>query len=150
MRGDIKSTIDKFFPTGIYENPLKNKSTFSSEHQKLIYDVIGEIKHKLTRDLTHASDGEYDFSEKVVIKSHVILHLSFLGPFAHLNLKSAKRHMEETEVDLIVAVIKEILDLCEFLLLSEDDILEEVPWLQASDSLAKGKVRVWNCLFCEY
>ncbi|GEM_PF-5736348 len=150
MRADIQKTIEAFFPAKIYENPLPKKTLFQSEHRKLIYEMIGEIKHRLGRDLTHATDGQYDLSEKIVIKGHIVLRLSFLGPFAHFNLSAARRHLEGAEIERITQEIREILNRYEFLLLAEDDILEEVAGLEAGDSLAAGKVRVWNCLFCEY
>lgn len=150
MRVDIQATIQRFFSGGVFSNPLDEKSLFSAEHRKLIYDIIGEIKHRLGRDLAHGSDGQYDLSERIVIRSHVVLRLSFLGPFGHINAKLARRHLSEGEIKRITDEIKEILDRCEILLLAEDAVREEVPWLEPGDSLVAGKVRVWNCLFCEY
>lgn len=150
MRADIRKAIEGFFPGKFYENPLSKRACFSPEHRKLIYEMIGEIKHRVGRELTHATDGQYDLSERIVIKNHFILRLSFLGPFAHLNLNTARRHLKELEMDLITKEIKEVLNRCEFLLLNEGDVLEAVSWLERGDSLVVEKVRVWNCLFCEY
>lgn len=149
MRGGIRAVIEKFYPDGIYSNPLAKKELFSAGHQRLLYEMIGELKHLVRRELEHSSDGLYDFSEKVVIKGQIVLRLSFLGPFAHLNAKGAGKRSAPSEFSALTAQIKEILDHYEYLLLSDDEILEEAAWLKPGDTIIKGKIRVWNCLFCE-
>lgn len=150
MRNDIKAAIEQFFPGSSYVNPVERSVSFSFDHRKLIYDVIGQIRHRVGRKILHSSDGQYDLSENIVIRDHIILRMSFLGPFAHVNLTTAKRHMAEDEIDLILKEVKQVLNLFEIILLPEDDVLEEVGWLHRGDSLVGDKVRVWNCLFCEY
>ena len=153
MREDIRKLIDRYYPEPVYFNPLDRAECLhdtSSQH-KLIYQIIGEIRSKVERDnLVHTSDQDYDLSEEIVIRDTIVLRISYLGPFAHLNTQNAKDKFSSRELDFIIFRIKDILAKYEILLLSDDEVNEAVPKLTPGDSVVGEKVTVWNCLFCEF
>lgn len=150
MRPDVRELIRQHYAGSVYRNALSSGKIPTAGHRALIYEVINELRRKVHRELTHASDGNYDLSEQVFIKERVSLRLSFLGSFAHLDMKNAAK-MPRAELALIKAKIQGVLNRYEILLLSEEEIREVIPDLErARDSLVKGRVSVWHCLFCEY
>ncbi len=151
MRTEVRETIQKFYHTNTYVNPLANNFDFSKTSQYLPA-VLGDIETNM-RNIRQSNDGEYEFCIEVIIEESVVLYLSWLGPYAthHSNFTSSiKPQASTSRIAAIKSKLDDILNKHHVIVLSREAVLEKVQWIEPGDSLVGEHVKVWNCLFCEY
>jgi hypothetical protein len=112
--------------------------------------LVDELKKQVDAQLLYDSDEDYDISELIkFFGGRIYLRVSFIGPYAYLSLKGLKGD-ERDEFRKMITKIKKVLKQFKITLLDAEEVQEEVPWLSAGGALEGGRVKVWNCLFCEY
>ena len=151
MHTEVRETIQRFYHTNTYVNPLAKDIDFSKTSQYLPA-VVCDIEANM-RNVRQSNDGEYEFCLEVIIEESVVLYLSWLGPYAayHSNFTSStKPQASRSKTAEIKRKLDDILNKHHIIVLSREALLEKVLWIEPGDSLVGEYVKVWNCLFCEY
>lgn len=152
MKKDIEKAIRKFYTKPEYVNLRDAGLDLEGTRwgQKIQKHIVDRLKKQVDAQLLYATDEDYDFSELIkFFDGRIYLRISFLGPFAYLSLKGLKGE-EREKYRKMVLKIKRVLREFNLKLLSAEEVQESVPWLLPEDSLVGDRVKVWNCLFCEY
>lgn len=146
LREDIKTTIRRFYGD-VYRNPLETGRAYDIQlRRETLYGIIGDLRSRVTRSLTHGSDSATSLSEEVVfLDGRLVVRLSFLGPFATCEFKA-----REPEDALLEAKLREVLEKHELIVLFKDEVEAVVPWMTGREEGGAKRVRVWNCLFSEF
>jgi hypothetical protein len=115
-----------------------------TRQRQQIYEIIGALRSKVDRTLIHRTADENTLSETVSFSDNaIVLKLSFLGPFAGLNTLKIDK-LPSTQRALYLSNIRVVLEKYEVILMSQEELEEEVPWLKALQP-----VTVERCLFGE-
>ena len=143
MRSDIERAIRQFYPSGEFLHPFKEAQIKKTTHQRQqMYEVIGLLRSKVDRNLGHVACDDKALSETILFcDGAIILNLSFLGPFAYLNLSRSKT-IVEAQKTLYVSHVQLVLEKYEVLLLNQSQFDENVPWLSRVQKVTAG-----DCLF---
>lgn len=140
MTPEIERTIIHYYPQRALVSPLENEEInwdYDADYATL-KGVLRDLK-TVDPDLRPGTRGRYDISEEVVLFDDLRVQLSYIGPFAALNYGLHQDLDEDTRER--IERIEKILERHGLLLLAEEELDENVPWIQPSAAT------VWNCLF---
>ena len=159
MRREVKEIIKQFYDDNVYVNPHlghpkgRYKQMLMEKERAYIPPLIEEIRNRISTNIRlyntvlFSAGGGYDYSEGVIIDEFVMLRLSWLGPFATYDYCSAPKESGER----IKRELKEVLeDHSDVIILSNEELLEYVDWLDCDSPFVGEYLSVWNCLFCEH
>ena len=152
MRPELEKLIRKHYTRKVYVNLRDTKVPLENSRwgKKVSVKLVDRLKKQVDAQLLYASDEDYDVSELIkFFDGRIFLRVSFIGPYGYMSLKGMKGEDRE-EYRKKVTKIKKVLKEFNIELLSAEEIIEPVAWLETGDSLVGDFVKVWNCLFCEY
>jgi len=146
MHSDIEQTIMQYYPQRSLVSPLDNDDIrwdYDPEHKSL-KELLEDLK-TIDPDVRPGTRGDYVISEEIVVLDGLRLQVCYLGPYAAVNY-GFDRDFSEKERDALKDV-KAALAKHGFTLLENDDLTEQVPWIQhGTETMAT----VWNCLFAHH
>lgn len=150
MREDIEKTIRRYF-TDVYCNPFEaGHAEAIRARREAVYQIIGDLRSRVTRDLAHSSGTDDELSEEIVFfQGRLTLRLSFLGPFAFYEFTARQAGDNVHE-----ARLHEVFEKHELIVLLKDEVEAAVPWIQArlvdtpsGSERCSASIQVRHCLF---
>ena len=152
MKKDVEKAIRENYTESNYVNLRESvKGLDRTKWAKRVQtELVEALKKQVDAQMLYDSDEDYDISELIkFFDGRIYLRVSFLGPFAYLSLKGLKNEDRE-HYKKMISKIKKVLKEFQITLLDAEELQEPVSWLSTGDSLVGERVKVWNCLFCEY
>ena len=156
MRKEVEEVIRKFYDDNVYISPTRMhdkwhyKKMLMKKTSVYIPPLVEEIHNRVSANIhpplkwfvevfTGCEGNGYDHHERVRIGDTVKFDLSWLGPFATSFVKGAK----------ITHEVQEVLEDNNVIILSVEEVLEPVDWLDCDSPFVGEYLSVWNCLFSE-
>lgn len=140
MSPDVERTIVHFYPRRALSSPLLDDGiAWSWDADNAILKALLSDLEALDGDLAPGTRGGYDVSEELIAFGDVRVQLSYLGPFAAIDYGT--KPLPRAERPEFVARVRDALRTHGYLVLSQTELDEEVPWIH------HGGATVWACLF---